>query len=154
MTEVGFIITGDDDVIVGLAVQAGTHFDGDRPFMKHRLALSHKATRQRIPKLRRKRRYWLGGGKLLLRRRLSPGAILRGGGCDRAIELRDQPSEPIEVILQAPFGIDVGMVQDSQRAAVTARPDLSEDGEVEVPRPQRLNLLPLGFAVSVHAVQV
>ena len=56
--------------------------------------------------------------------------------------------------MQAPFGINVGVIQNSQRAAVTARTDLPEDGEVEVTRPQRLNLLPLGFAIGVHAVQV
>ena len=89
MTEVGLIITSDNDVVVGLTVQPGAHFDGDGPFMKGRLALGHVATGQRIPKLRCERRNWLARGELLLWRGLSPGAILRRGRRDRAIELGD-----------------------------------------------------------------
>ena len=122
--------------------------------MEGRLTLGHVPARQRIPELGRKRRHGLGGRTLRLRRGLDPGPILRRSRRHGVIKLRDQPSQPIQVVLQAPFGVEVGVVKDTERTAVTARSDLPEDGEVEMTGPQRLDLLALGFAIGVHAVEI
>ena len=154
MSQLGLVVAGDDDVVVGLAVEARADFDRDRPGMEGRLALGDVATGQRITEFGRKRGHRLGGRALLLRGRLGPRAVLGRRRREGTVELSDQPSQAREIVLQAPFGVRARVVQDADRAAVTARADLPQDGQIEMTRAQRLDLLPLGFAIGVHAVEV
>ena len=46
------------------------------------------------------------------------------------------------------------MVEDPDRSAVTARTDLAQQGQVQVPRTQGLDLPSRGLAIGVHPVEV
>ena len=96
----------------------------------------------------------MGAGESAPRGGLLPGTVRRGGRRQRFIQLGDQPSQTIEIILQATLRVGVGVVEEADRPAVAAGANLPDQREVEMPRAQRLDLAAGGLAVGVHAVQV
>ena len=152
--ELGFMIAGDEHVVAGLTVEARPAFGRDRPRMELGLARQQQATRQGRTELRRERRHGLGAGDPTFRGRLLPGPVRRRRRSERLVQLRRQPSQPIEIILQPAFRIGVRVVEDPDRSAVTARTDLAQQGQVQVPRTQGLDLPSRGLAIGVHPVEV
>ena len=148
------MVAGDEHVIAALAVEAGPAFHRDRPSVELRLTREHQTTRQGRTELRRQRRHGLGAGEPTFRGWLTPGAVTRRGRSDRLVQLGRQPSQPVEIILQATFGVGVRVVKDPDRPAVTAGADLPQQGQIQMPRPQGLDLPSRGLAVGVHPVEV
>src|SRR5262245_22781652 len=71
-----------------------------------------------------------------------------------ALELFDQPIQPIEVVPQSLLGIVHGMPEDSNRASIAACDDRLEKLQVEISLAQWEHLAALSLAVTHHPVEI
>lgn len=84
----------------------------------------------------------------------APSAILRLRSWSLIIQLRHQPLQTVEVVEEASLGVFLSVVQDADRATVTARADLAEHVDVFRADAKRQNFAPLSVADDIHAVEV
>ncbi len=71
-----------------------------------------------------------------------------------SIELRDEPGEAVEVVLQALFRVFAGVVENADRTVPAAVADDAEQLQVERALPEREDLAAELLAVAVHTVEI
>ena len=146
----GLGIARDEDVVAILLRQRGPALDRDRRVAILVAARGNQATAER--------RFGISGRFRRAARNSAClrfiSAILRPRAGIAAVESLDQPVEPVEVVLQAGLGIQIGVIEDADRPRVAAAGDHLQQRQVEFARTQRQDLLALLLALVHHAVQI
>src|SRR5436190_13200887 len=79
-----------------------------------------------------------------------PGAVGRARAGLLAVELREEPLQPVEVVREALRGVVLRVAEDANRPGVAAVADRLEQLHVEFAGPERHDLL-AGLVAALHA---